>query len=281
MNSTVSNTASSLFSANQLQKTGQNLLDVLEKISSGKRLNQTRDDAASLAIANSLGSQARGFGQSISNAHDAVAIAQIADGALGQASELISSIRVQALQAGNDSQSAESRQALQANIDKSINQLDALAKTTAYNGQPLLSGGFTDKNFQTGPTSGQTSTLSLGSIQSTQLGDQKLGTVAQIDVLSGQGAQNAVGIVDAALSQINAMRSDVGSRQNQLASSIASLATSRINTLAAESTIRDLDFAEESANLATMENLTKAQLFASIQANSNKKNVFNLLQGQF
>jgi len=281
MSAISTNTTASLFSGTQLQKTSQNLLTTLEKFASGNRINQAKDDGAGLAIANSLGSQARGFGQAISNAYDAVAIAQIADGALGQASELISSIRVQALQAGNASQSPESRQALQANIDKAVNQLDALAKTTTYNGQPLLSGGFTDKKFQTGPASGQTSTLSLGSIQPAALGDQKLGTVAQINVLTDQGAQNALGIADAALSQIDSMRADVGARQNQLASSIASLATSRINTLAAESTIRDLDFAEESANLATMETLNKAQLFATLQANSNKKNVFNLLQGQF
>ncbi|MDP2105892.1 MAG: flagellin [Desulfobulbaceae bacterium] len=277
----INNTTPSLFTGNQLQKTEQNLLSILGKISSGKRLNQASDDAASLAIANSLGNQARGFGQSISNAYDAVAIAQIADGTLGQASELISSIRVQALQAANGSQSAQSRQALQADIDKSINQLDSLAKTTTYNGQSLLTGKFTDKNFQTGPDPGQTSTLSLGSIQPAQLGNQELGTMAEINVLSEQGAQNAVGIVDVALSQINAMRSDVGSRQNQLSSTIANLATTRINTMAAESTIRDLDFAEESTNLATMEILSKAQLFATTQANSNKKNVFNLLQGQF
>lgn len=280
MNS-INNTTSGLFASNQLQKTEQNLLSILGKISSGKRLNQASDDAASLTIANSLGNQARGFGQAISNAHDAVSIAQIADGALGQASELISSIRVQALQAANGSQSPESRQALQANIDKSINQLDSLAQTTTYNGQQLLTGGFTDKNFQTGSASGQTSTLTLGSIQPTQLGDQKLGTVAEITLLSDQGAQDALGIVDAALSQINSIRADVGSRQNQLASTVANLATSRVNTLAAESTIRDLDFAEESTNLAIMENLNKAQLFAATQANSSKKNVFNLLQGQF
>lgn len=280
MNS-INNNTPSLFAGNQLQKTEQNMLSLLNKISSGKRLNQASDDAASLAIANSLGNQARGFGQSISNANDAVSIVQIADGALGQASELISTIRVQALQAANGSQSTESRQALQSNIDKSISQLDSLAQTTTYNGESLLNGGFTDKSFQTGPTTGQNTTLSLGSIQPSKLGNTKLGTVAEINVLTDQGAQNALGIVDEALSQVNSMRSDVGSRQTQLASSIANLATSQINTLAAESTIRDLDFAEEATNLATMENLNKAQLFAATQANSNKKNVFNLLQGQF
>lgn len=281
MSTSINNTTSGLFSSSQLQKTQQSLFASLQKIASGKRLNQSSDDAASLIIANNLDNQARGFGQSISNANDAISIAQIADGALGQASDLISSIRVQALQAANGSQSAESRQALQANIQKSIGQLDNLAKNTTYNGQQLLAGGFTDKSFQVGPASGETATLSLGSIASSQLGDKKLGSVASINVLTDQGAQNALGIADAAMGQIDTMRADVGSRQNQLASTISNLATSRINTLAAESTINDLDLAQESSNLAAMESLNKAQIFAAIQANSSKKNVFSLLQGQF
>ena len=277
----INNTTSGLFSSKELQKTQQNLLASLGKLSSGKRLNQAAEDAAGLAIADNLGSQARGYGMSIRNANDAISIAQVADGALGQASELISSIRVQALQAANGSQSTESRQALQANIQKSIGQLDTLAKNTTYNGQQLLSGGFTDKNFQVGPSANESTTFSLGSIQSQDLGDKKLGSLAEVNVLTDQGAQTALGIADAAMTQIDTMRADVGSRQNQLASTISNLSTSRINTLAAESTIRDLDIAEESANFATMESLNKAQIFAAAQANSNKKNVFNLLKGQF
>ena len=277
----INNTTSGLFSSKELQKTQQNLLASLGKLSSGKRLNQAADDAAGLAIADNLGSQARGYGMSIRNANDAISIAQVADGALGQANELISSIRVQALQAANGSQSAESRQALQANIQKSIGQLDTLAQNTSYNGQQLLSGGFTDKNFQVGPSANESTTFSLGSIQSQDLGDKKLGSLAEVNVLTDQGAQTALGIADAAMTQIDTMRADVGSRQNQLASTISNLSTSRINTLSAESTIRDLDIAEESANFATMESLNKAQIFAAAQANSNKKNVFNLLQGQF
>jgi flagellin len=277
----INNNTSGLFSTNQLQKTQQSLLASLVKLSSGQQLNQSSDDASGLAIADTLGSQAMGFGQSISNANDAISIANIADGALGQASDLISSIRVQALQAANGSQSAESRQALQTNIQKSLGQLDSLAQNTTYNGQQLLAGGFTDKSFQIGPASNDATTLSLGSIQPTQLGDQKLGTLADVNVLTDQGAQNAVGIVDAAQAQIDAMRSGVGSQQNQLASTISSLATSQINSLSAQSSIQDLDLAQESTNFTTMESLTKAQIFAATQANASKKNVMNLLQGMF
>ena len=281
MSNAINSNTASQFSSTQLNKTSHSLLSSLEKIASGKRINKASDDAAGLAIADSLGDQARGFGISMQNANDAVAIAQIADGALGQASDLISSIRVQALQAANGSQSASSREALQSNIQKSLDQLGTLAKNTTYNGQQLLSGGFTDKSFQVGPSAGETSTLSLGSIQPSQLGDEKAGSLAEINVLTPEGATAALTITDAAAAQVDAMRGEVGSRQNQLASTISNLATSRINTLAAESTVRDLDLAEESSNFAAMDALNKAQVFAAVQANSSKKNVINLLQGQF
>lgn len=281
MSFAINNNTSGLFSSKQLQETQQKLLASLGRLSSGSRLNQAADDAAGLTIADNLGSQARGYGLSIRNANDAISIAQIADGALGQASDLVNSIRVQALQAANGSQSTESRQALQANIQNSLSQLDSLAKDTTYNGQQLLTGGFTDKNFQVGPNANESTAFSLGSLQPEELGNKDLGSLAEVNVLTDQGAQTALGIADAAMSQIDTMRSDVGSRQNQLTATISNLATSRINTLSAESTIRDLDLAEESTNFAIMETLNKAQIFAATQANSSKKNVFNLLQGQF
>jgi len=281
MTTAINNNTSGLFSSTQLQKTNQSLLSSLEKFASGNRITKAADDASGLVIADALGSQARGFGISIRNANDAVAIAQVADGALGQASELITSIRVQALQAANASQSPSSREAIQSNIQKSLEQLNSLSQTTTYNGQRLLAGGFTDKTFQIGPTAGETTTLNLGSIQPQQLGDEQLGTLAEVNVLTEEGAQAALGIADAALAQVDAMRDEVGARQNQLNSTISNLATSRINTLAAESVVRDLDLAEESTNFATMESLNKAQIFAATQANSSKKNVINLLQGLF
>lgn len=272
---------SGMLTATQLQKNQQAMLLSLTKIASGSRITRAADDGSGLTIADTLGSQARGMGQSIQNINDAISITQIADGTLGQATEVVQSIRVKALQAGNASQSADSRQALQADIQKSLKQLDAMAQTTTYNGQQLLNGGFTNKAFQGGAQSGDSTSLSLGSIQSGQLGDQKLGSMASIDATSEQGAATAVGIADAALKQIDTMRSGVGAYQNQLSATVSNLATSRINTLAAESAVRDLDLAEESANFAAMESLNKVQVFAATQANASKKNVINLLQGSF
>lgn len=270
---------SSLISANQLLKGQQDLQSSLEKLSSGSRINKAADDAASLTIANQLGSQARGYGQAIRNANDTVSILQIADGALDEATSLVSSIRERSLQAANGSQSLESKQALQADIDKSLQQLDNIAKTTSFNGQDLLSGSFTNKQFQVGASANETISVSIGSVDPSQLGSES-GQLSEVNVLTADGAQTAIETADAALQQINSTRAEIGSQQNKLTSTVSNLSTSRINTLSAESTIRDLDFAEEIMNLSKMKVLNEVRSFASSQANASSKNIVNLLQGE-
>nr|MBF0222007.1 flagellin FliC [Desulfobulbaceae bacterium] len=270
---------SSLISASQLLKGQQDLQSSLEKLSSGSRINKAADDAASLSIANQLGSQARGYGQAIRNANDTVSILQIADGSLDEAASLVSSIRERSLQAANGSQSLESKQALQADIDKSLQQLDNIAKNTSFNGQDLLSGSFTNKQFQVGANANETISVSISSVDPSQLGGES-GQLSEVNVLTAEGAQAAIKTTDAALQQINSSRAEIGSQQNKLTSTVSNLSTSRINTLSAESTIRDLDFAEEIMNLSKMKVLNEVRAFASSQANASSQNIVNLLQGE-
>lgn len=264
----------------QLQKSNQSLASVLEKLSSGKRINRAADDASGMHIADMLGSQARGLGQAMRNASDAVSMAQIADGALQESSNLIQTIRTKAIQAAQDGQTTESRNAIQADIDKALGSLDQIAQNTSFNGQKLLSGNFTDKSFQVGAYPGETVTASFDSAEAAKLGDPANGQLSDINVLTQEGAQKAIQIADEALSQLNQNRSNIGSLQNQLESAIGNLATTQINVLSAQSAIQDVDVAEASMVLSNMKVLNKARVFASAQANKiNKENVFNLLQG--
>lgn len=264
----------------QLQKSNQSLASVLEKLSSGKRINRAADDASGMHIADMLGSQARGLGQAIRNASDAVSMAQIADGALQESSNLIQTIRTNAIKAAQDGQTTESRKAIQADIDKALGSLNQIAQNTSFNGQKLLSGNFTDKSFQVGAYPGETVTASFDSAEAAKLGDPANGQLSDINVLNQEGAQKAIRIADEALSQLNQNRSNIGSLQNQLESAIGNLATTQINVLSAQSAIQDVDVAEESMVLSNMKVLNKARVFASAQANKmNKENVFNLLQG--
>ncbi len=266
----------SAFSSYQLQKGQQALSESLERLSTGKRINKASDDAAGMTIANTLASQAKGFGQAIKNSNDAISITQVADGALGQASEMVQDIRVKAIQAASAAQSPETRLAIQADIDKSLQSIKDIAQNTTFNGQKLLSGTFTDKQFQVGAASGETLNISLGSIDPGQITHDTLGTLSQIDVSTEEGAQNAIQVADAALEYIGQQRSQVGSNANQLESSINTLSTAMINTISAKSEIQDLDFAEESMNLNKIKILGKTQAFAQAQANTSAKNILNL-----
>lgn len=269
------------FALNQLRDTQRFLTSSLEKLSSGRRINKAADDAAGMTISHSLSSQARGIGQAIRNANDAISMAQVADGALNESSSLINTIRTKAVQAANGSQSLESRKALQANINKALDQLNNIAQNTSFNNQKLLSGNFTNKTFQVGAYSGETVSTSIDSTEASQLGSQELGQLSDINVLTEEGAQAAIAIADEALSQLDSTRSEIGSFQNQLTSTINNLSAAEINIRSAESTIADVDFAEESMNFSKMKILNQAQSFVLAQTkNINKQNMMNLLQGQ-
>lgn len=268
----------SAFSTYQLQKSQTDLSESLQRLSTGRRINKASDDAASMVIANKFASQSRGFGQAIRNANDAISITQVADGALAQATDLIQNIRVKAIQAASAAQSPESRQAIQADIGKSLESLKDIAQNTSFNGQKLLSGAFTDKQFQVGAFSGETIEISLGSIDPAMISDETLGALADIDVTTQEGAQAAIELTDVALDYISRQQSQVGSSQNQLESTINNLSNARINTLSAESEIRDLDYAEESVNLNKIKLLSKARTFALAQANTTAKHIVDIFE---
>lgn len=274
------NSNSSSSAINQLGYTQKNLASSLGKIASGRRINKASDDAAGMAIADLLLSQARGMGQALRNANDAISIAQVADSALSQSTDLVQTIRVKALQAANASQSTESRQALQSDINNSLAQLDKIAQNTTYNGQQLLSGTFTGKDVQVGANSGETIKLSIASATAGNLGSPALGNLSEVNVLSQEGAQDAIKIADAALEQIDAARAEIGSTQNQLASTINNLAATGTNLLSAASSISDVDLAEEAVDFSSLKVLTEVQAFALAQAGKiNKQNILSLLQG--
>ncbi len=122
----------------------------LQALSSGLRINNAADDASGLAIANQLNSQAEGLGQAIRNANDGINVAQTADGALEEYTNIINTVRTKSIQAASDGQNTDSRQAIQRDINKLLEEAQNIADTTSFNGQKLLDGTFTDKEFQIG-----------------------------------------------------------------------------------------------------------------------------------
>ncbi|MGP1560791.1 MAG: flagellin B [Helicobacteraceae bacterium] len=146
------------------------LKNSLEKLSSGLRINKAADDSSGMAIADSLRSQSNTLGQAIRNANDAMGMIQVADKAMDEQLKILDTIKVKATQAAQDSQSASSRQAIQADIIRLIEQLDNIAIQTSYNGINMLAGSFTNKEFQVGAFSNETIKSSIGATTSNKIG---------------------------------------------------------------------------------------------------------------
>ncbi|HRF57687.1 MAG TPA: flagellin hook IN motif-containing protein, partial [Campylobacterales bacterium] len=156
----------------------------LGRLSSGLRINSAADDAAGMTIADSLKSQGSALGQSIKNANDAIGILQTADKAMDEQIKILDAIKTKATQAAADSQSALSRQAIQNDIVRLMEELDNIATTTSFNGMSLLSGSFTNKEFQIGAYSNQTIKASIGATSSDKIGSTRFETTTTISASS-------------------------------------------------------------------------------------------------
>ncbi|ELQ2058802.1 flagellin A [Campylobacter jejuni] len=151
----------------------------LSRLSSGLRINSAADDASGMAIADSLRSQANTLGQAISNGNDALGILQTADKAMDEQLKILDTIKTKATQAAQDGQSLKTRTMLQADINKLMEELDNIANTTSFNGKQLLSGNFTNQEFQIGASSNQTVKATIGATQSSKIGVTRFETGAQ------------------------------------------------------------------------------------------------------
>lgn len=236
----------------------------LEKLSSGLKITKASDDASGLAIADKLRTQQNSIAQSINNANSAVAMIQIADKAMGEQSNILDIVKTKLIQAATATTSDEGRKAVAKDISKLLTQLDNIASQTNYNGISLLQNSETSKamaaslTFQIGETSTDT-IQTLNGVQSNSLGlgAIDLGTSLETLITDTSGSSPSLTkddavkylkVADKALDDLNTMRSDFGSVQNQIESATRNMMTQKTNIAAAESVIRDVDFAQESAN---------------------------------
>ncbi|WP_096020349.1 flagellin B [Campylobacter lanienae] len=162
------------------QITDRELTSSLGRLSSGLRIQTAADDASGLVIADSLKSQANSLGQAISNGNDAIGIVQTADKAMDEQIKILDTIKTKAIQAAQDGQNSDSRRALQNDISRLLEELDMIATTTSFNGQQLLNGNFSNKNFQIGAYSNETAKVSIGATNSNTIGHTRFETVCNV-----------------------------------------------------------------------------------------------------
>ncbi|EAT15841.1 flagellin [Desulfuromonas acetoxidans] len=172
MSLTINTNVASLNAQRNLGKSQTDLNQSMQRLSSGLRINSAKDDAAGLAISDRMTAQITGLNQAARNANDGISLAQTAEGALQESTNILQRIRELGVQSANDTNSATDRESLQAEVDQLIAELDRIADTTQFNGKNLLDGSMTDATFQVGPNAGvnQTISFSIASAETDTLG---------------------------------------------------------------------------------------------------------------
>lgn len=247
----------------------------MERLSTGKRINSSKDDAAGLAIATSMTSLIKGMNQGIRNANDGISLAQTADGALSEVTNMLQRVRELAVQSSSGTYQDTDRDAMQSEVSALTSQIDDVLSQTTFNGNTLFSTtSGTDVTFdiQTGANSGETVTLTSSAIDGTNI------DASALDVSTLTTAQTTLDNVDAALDDVNATRATLGAGQNRLESAITNLTSNVTNLSDARSRIEDADYSEETTAMAKSQILSQASTAMLAQANQAQQNVLSLLK---
>ena len=260
-------------STNGVNKAAMGLATAMERLSTGKRINSAKDDAAGLAIASRMTSQVRGLSAAMRNSNDGISLAQTAEGAMGEVGNMLQRVRELAVQSSNGTNSASDRTAIQAEVTQMLAQIDDIASKTTFNGTKLTDGSATALNIQTGINSGDKVTLAIGSMATADLG------VAAVDLSTEAGANTALALVDTAINSVNAQRANLGAVQNRLEAGVANLTSTVTNLTEARSRIEDADFSAETTQLAKAQILNQAATAMLAQANQSQQSVLSLVRG--
>jgi len=253
----------------------------LLRISTGLRINSASDDPSGFAIADKLRTQASSIKQGIQNANSAVALIQIADKAMSEQSRILDTVKSKLIQAKTDTTSTQGKEAIRKDINKLLTQLDNIASQTNYNSITLLQKNSTDDTpsdslkFHVGENFENTISTN-GNIQANTAG-LDIDSLKNIAYLNSTNTGVWMEKVDNALNSLNLFRSDFGSTQNQLESSVRYMTSMHTNLKKSESVIRDVDYAKEVATLSTLRVLMIAGMYAMTQANKVQESMLKLL----
>ncbi|MBM7705998.1 flagellin [Chryseomicrobium aureum] len=256
----------------------------MEKLSSGQRINKGADDAAGLSISEKMRNQIRGLEQAQRNAQDGVSMIQTADGALSEVHEILQRMRELAVQASNDTNSADERNAIGGELAQLGSEITTIKDNTKFNGQNLLdatagSGGAGSVSIQNGADASEVMTLNFATsgIDLTAV-ETAVGSLTAASVTDSATASTLIGTIDTQINLVSTGRSTLGAYQNRLNHTTNNLASASENVTAAESRIRDVDMAKEMMEFTKNNILTQASQAMLAQANQQPQAVLQLLR---
>jgi flagellin len=274
----ISTNSAALRAQNGSRMAQASLQTAMERLSTGRRINSAKDDAAGLAIASTMTASIRGMGQAIRNANDGISFAQTAEGALSEVSNMLQRIRELAVQSANGTYSDDDRTNLNTEVTALKDQITSILATTEFNGTRVFNSSASGTTYsaqagsisiQVGANNGDTVDLTF-----TSLSDLASGTAVD----TSANANTALTNTDTMLDAVNTTRASLGAAQSRLSSVVNNL-TNNVNNLSdARSRIEDTDFSAETTNLAKSQILTQAATAMLAQANQSQQNVLSLLR---
>ncbi|WJW74585.1 flagellin [Thiohalobacter sp. IOR34] len=267
----------SLNSQRALNRSQSNLQTSLQRLSSGLRINSAKDDAAGLAIATGLTKQIRGFNQAIRNANDGVSLAQTAEGALDEITNMVQRVRELAVQAANGNYTSTERSALNKEVNQLRQEISRIADAVTFNGVKVI-GSTAVAKFWVGNGTGSAANAIAISFKDITGTSGITSFITNANVTTVSDALSTITVADTALTRINAIRADLGAKQNRFESTVRSLQNAVENLSASRSRVQDADFAMETANLTRAQILQQAGTAMLAQANAVPQNVLSLLR---
>jgi len=279
----------------------------LERLASGQKVNRAADDPAALVISEHMRAQVSGMEQAIRNNEVAISLVQTAEGSMNEISSILVSLRQRAISAANVGASDQDMiNANQAEVENGLQSIDRVVSSTQFGHYKLLDGTNAAKTitnedgsistreglrFHVGPNADHMASTSIRDMSTSSLGRSEVAegqlpnksnfmSLADIDVRNEQGAQDALAIIDQALTEVATVRGELGAFQKHtLESNLTSLQVAAENMTAAESTIRDTDMAQELATFTRNQIMTQSATAQLAQANAMPQHVLRLLNG--
>ena len=264
----------------------------IERLSSGMQINRARDNAAGLAISERMRTQIAGLNMGRRNAQDGVSLLQTAEGGMQTLQNILQSMRELAVRSASDTHTPHDRAIMDMVSSQLSAGIDHVASTTEFNTMPLLDGSIASVDpqidgvdyrgplyLQTGNSRGDIVTIDIDALDSGTLGiaHASAGAADGINLLSHEGATDALGRIDNALRDISMQRAQIGARQNALEFRMENNAIQAENAAAAESRIRDADMALEAVRATTSNILLQASIALQAQANAVPERVLQLI----
>ena len=262
--------ASASYSVNKSMETS------MQRLSSGKRINSSADDAAGHQIANRMTAEIQGIKMAIRNAADAQALLQTAEGAVEEIQTMLLRIRELAVQSSNGTNTTADRAAIQSEAAALELEISRVANNTTWAGINIIDGSQSAGIvFQVGADSGQTLTHSIYSFSAAS---STLNLTAAMTLGSFASAQTYITALDNAIESVAREREQMGAVMNRLDHTIANLNNVATNLATSKGRIEDADFAAETSNLARTQVLQQASMAMLAQANASKQNILSLFQ---